>query len=335
MYNMNIKNSEIDIVVLWVDSEDAKWRTEFELYSSKLIDGDKDNIRFRDYNLIKYWFRGIEKFCPWARKVHFVTSGHYPNWLNLNNKRLNFVKHSDYIPSEFLPTFNSHVIELNLHRIKELSENFVYFNDDFFVIDHISDEHFFSGDIPNDCAIFSPIVPGGLSHILINNVEIINKYYHKSNVIKKDFWKWYSPKYGLNLLRTICLTPWPHFVGFKDTHLPVSFKKSTFVELWEKEPEIMEKTCFSKFRSNQDVSQYLVRYWQLVKGVFNPKNTMKYASYNVLSNSSLYEIKKVIEKQKKQIIIINDGDDIDFNYAKLELEKSFELILPEKSSFEN
>ncbi|MXC69255.1 glycosyl transferase, partial [Escherichia coli] len=69
MYNMNIKNSEIDIVVLWVDSEDAKWRTEFELYSSKLIDGDKDNIRFRDYNLIKYWFRGIEKFCPWARKV--------------------------------------------------------------------------------------------------------------------------------------------------------------------------------------------------------------------------------------------------------------------------
>ncbi|EFC4035751.1 glycosyl transferase, partial [Escherichia coli] len=45
MYNMNIKNSEIDIVVLWVDSEDAKWRTEFELYSSKLIDGDKDNIR--------------------------------------------------------------------------------------------------------------------------------------------------------------------------------------------------------------------------------------------------------------------------------------------------
>lgn len=97
----------------------------------------------------------------------------------------------------------------------------------------------------------------------------------------------------------------------------------------------MEKTCFSKFRSNQDVSQYLVRYWQLVKGVFNPKNTMKYASYNVLSNSSLYEIKQVIEKQKKQIIIINDGDDIDFNYAKLELEKSFELILPEKSSFEN
>ena len=41
--------------------------------------------------------------------------------------------HREIIEQEYLPTFNSHVIEANLHKIPNLSEHFIYFNDDVFV----------------------------------------------------------------------------------------------------------------------------------------------------------------------------------------------------------
>jgi hypothetical protein len=54
-----------------------------------------------------------------------------------------FVKHEDYIPKEYLPTFNANTIELNFHRIKELSEHFVYFNDDTFITNYMNESDFF------------------------------------------------------------------------------------------------------------------------------------------------------------------------------------------------
>jgi len=52
------------------------------------------------------------------------------------------VNHKDFIPEEYLPIFNSNAIELNMHKIKELSENFVYFNDDMFVLKEMKKEAF-------------------------------------------------------------------------------------------------------------------------------------------------------------------------------------------------
>ena len=70
-----------------------------------------------------------------------------PKWLNTNHPKLNIVKHSDYIPSQYLPTFNSHTIELNIHRIKGLSEFFVYFNDDMFLTRRAKPTEFFKNNL--------------------------------------------------------------------------------------------------------------------------------------------------------------------------------------------
>lgn len=59
-----------------------------------------------------------------------MTNGQVPEFLNHNNPKITLIKHSDYMPEKYLPTFNSNVIELNYHRITELSDNFVLFNDD-------------------------------------------------------------------------------------------------------------------------------------------------------------------------------------------------------------
>ena len=91
-----------------------------------------------------------EKFAPWVRYVFFITDDQKPEWLNMNHPKLKWIKHTDYIPEEYLPAFSSHVIEWNMHRIEDLSENFVYFNDDMFVIDKTSPEDFFRGGLPCD-----------------------------------------------------------------------------------------------------------------------------------------------------------------------------------------
>ena len=136
---------EIDFVVTWVDMDDPKWKEDFKKYSGK-IDNTKNEVseaRFRDYGFLKYWFRGVEKFAPWVRKVHFVTCGQKPEWLNENHPKLSLINHSDYIPEKYLPVFNSSLIEIYLHKIPGLADNFVYFNDDFFIINNIPKERFF------------------------------------------------------------------------------------------------------------------------------------------------------------------------------------------------
>ncbi|MEI3411918.1 MAG: hypothetical protein V8Q57_00820 [Blautia sp.] len=56
-------------------------------------------------------------------QIYFVTWGHLPNWLNISHPKLKVVRHEEFIPPDYLPTFSSNSIELNLHRIKGLSKD--------------------------------------------------------------------------------------------------------------------------------------------------------------------------------------------------------------------
>ena len=137
---------EIDFVITWVDMNDSKWQQDFVKYSNK-TENEKNSIsvaRFRDYGLLKFWFRGVEKFAPWVRKIHFVTCGQKPEWLDENHPKINHINHKDFIPNQFLPSYNSVVIERYLHKIPDLAEHFVYFNDDFYIINHVDKKSLFS-----------------------------------------------------------------------------------------------------------------------------------------------------------------------------------------------
>ena len=115
---MEEKNTNpIDFVIIWVDGNDKQWQAEKAKYDGKTVTNANSEVRFRDWDNLQYWFRGVEKFAPWVNKIHFVTWGHLPKWLDTTNPKLNIVNHKDYIPSKYLPTFNSHTIELNLSLI--------------------------------------------------------------------------------------------------------------------------------------------------------------------------------------------------------------------------
>ena len=327
------KNSAIDFVIPWVDGSDPIWLAKKQKFQPK-AQADAGINRYRDWETLKYWFRGVEKFAPWVHKVYFVTDGQVPNWLNRKHKKLSVINHEDYIPHQYLPTFSSHPIELNIHRIPNLSEQFVYFNDDLFLLRPVKSTIFFKNNLPCDDAILSPIIieeTSDAGKMCANDMGIINKHFEKKDVVRKFWRKWFNPVYGEQLLRTFCLMPWRHLVGFYNDHLPQAFLKSTFDSVWAAEPKVLNEICTHKFRDyNSDVNQWLMRYWQLCEGKFIPISPKRGVCYRDVCKDALFEIRR----QSYYMICINDNSETDFNLHKRELLNAFESILPEKSDFE-
>ena len=287
---------KIDFVILWVDDTDPDWLSLKSKYDDNKTGyyGSSD-IRYRDWNNLKYLFRGIEKNAPWVNKIYFITWGHLPKWLNTNHPKLQIVNHKDYIPEKYLPTFNSNTIELNLHRIPDLSEHFVLLNDDTFIIKKTEVSDFFRDGKPSDQFVLNAILPSPenpvIPHTNVNNTRIINKYFNKNKVIKENFTKVFTPRYGLKSIRTLLLSPWNKFVGFANPHLLQAHLKSTFELLWEKEYEELDATCLNKFRKYNDVNHWLMRYWNMCSGNFVPRNNQYGQYFNIP------------EKKKKLLII--------------------------------
>ena len=328
---------DIDFVITWVDMDDPKWKADFAKYSGK-IDNKKNEVseaRFRDHGFLKYWFRGGEKFAPWVRKVHFVTCGQKPEWLNVNHPKLSLVNHADYIPSKLLPVFNSSLIEIYLHKIPNLAENFVYFNDDFFIINNITKERFFKNGLPNDIAAFRYNSGMGLwSKCLKNNIEVINERFDKKTVLKRDHNKWFHPSYGKKANLTRLLKPYGKFATLITPHNAQPYLKSTFEEVWEYAGDRLTKVSKNRFRSPEDYTQELFRTWQICRSNFEPYNTYQDTKMYPLVLRSKQAIKAVYEQSYK-LICLNDNVHIR-NYDKVMagLEKAFDTILPDKSGFE-
>ena len=334
------KNAGIDFVITWVDGSDPEWIKEKNKYKSG---GSQDNSdsRYRNMDLLKYWFRAVELYAPWVRKIHFVTWGHYPEWLNTEHKKIRIVKHSDFIPEKYLPVFNSNPIEMNMHRIKGLSNHFVYFNDDMFITSPVKPSYFFYKGLPRDVAAmkaFSFIWPETkvTDFILANNMYVMNQHFDKRTTLKKNFKKWFSPSLGKYLFSNLLLMPWPYFTGMKPMHVAMSLKKDTYQELWEEEYELLDRTCRHRFRDMEDVNPWLVEFWQMAKGDFYPRKAkdVKYFSLSPDDREN-EEVYRAVKDSKYKLICINDGY-VDENYdnVKERLCSVMEQNFSQKSQFE-
>ena len=329
-------NNKIDFVLIWVDGADPEWRAEKSLYDGSAVSGNTD-VRFRDWDNLQYWFRGVEKFAPWVNRIHFVTWGHLPQWLDTSAPKLNIVNHKDFIPHEYLPTFNCNPIELNLHRISGLAEQFVYFNDDMFVTAPTEPEDFFINGHPCDtyglnCIFF---VEDSVGHINGSDLEQINNHFKSSKaVIRANRSKWYSRKNGFkNNIKTRMLSTWDWFPGFHYDHLPTCFLKSTYEEVWEKCTDALVQTCKCRFRSGLNVNQWLMKYWQLCKGISEPRREIGRVYH--LKDDEIPKALAAVEEGKHKLICLNDtAMTADFEETSRAVRESFEKLLPERSSFE-
>ena len=328
---------DIDFVITWVDMNDPKWQADFSKYSGRK-ENTKNGVseaRFRDNGFLRYWFRGVEKFAPWVRRIHFVTSGQKPEWLDESNPKINLVNHKDYIPEEFLPTYNSVVIERYIHRIPGLADHFVYFNDDFYIINTIAPTRFFRNGMPCDIAAFlyNPSWSQWYKRIK-NNLKIINRHFDKREVMRRDRDKWFHKSYGSKARWNYLLKPYGKFSTLRTPHKAQPYLKSTFEEVWAVAGKELTETSVNRFRALNDLTPELFRTWQICRGNFEP--------YNTYSDTKMFPLMvrprqavRAIYNQSYSLICLNDNVHIrNYDRVMADIRAAFESILPEKSGFE-
>lgn len=338
-----MEDYKIDFVIPWVDGNDKEWQATKEKYwlaegNTPHKDGNREE-RFRDWGNLKYWFRGVEKFTPWVNRIYFVTYGHVPEWLNVNHPQITVVRHEDYIDKKYLPVFQANPIEINFHKIKDLSEHFVYFNDDMFVISPMEKKDFFVNGKPREMASTYILTNNGaddtFQYMLFRMMGEINKHFDYHSSVKKNFSKWFTLKYKKHLLNNIILYRCHNVSGLQVPHVPSSLTKSTMNEVWNELMPELEDTCNHRFRNPRDITQYIFRYWAIMKGDFEPTNIFDYAAEFFVTDDNNQKLIETIVKQKKKMICINDTAALkDYKNASQKINGAFESILNEKSKFE-
>lgn len=334
--------ARIDFVIPWVDGADPDWISERDGYDKNREEDDPSNgdERYRDWGLLKYFFRSVVKNAPWVGTVHFLTWGHLPPWLNIAHPKINVVRHEEFIPAEFLPTFNSNVIELNAHRIEGLADHFVLFNDDLLILAPVREDEFFHHGLPRITAVLSA---AGVSrddwfYVPVNVASVLSDHFKPINCVLEHPLKWLSPCYGAGLFRTIPMLAYPRFKGFYEPHLCNSFLKETFDEVWSIERNELAKTCTHKFREVTDVSNWLMKDWQCAKGNFYPRPISFGKSFNfgIDFDSTLVEAEAYLRGRKGKVVCLNDGDLTleQYEVARTRIIACLDELFPDKCEFE-
>lgn len=291
----------MDIVITYVNGLDTEWQKDYEKHTNTPI----LEKRFRDWGTLKYLMRGIEKNMPFIRKVHLVVAreSQVPEWVNRNE--VNIVLHKDIIPAEHLPTFNCNPIEMHLHRIEGLDEEYIYFNDDIFPLKPCKATDFF---------VDGRATLGMSRHLFALNM--FKKICRNSNRIARK---------AIGLKPSVCF--------LRPQHICTPMLKSQCEELYQKvETEII--SSLTKTRSSNNLNQYMFLDYMYLRGMLiNKRMSKKHFSLGVASED---KIRKYIQSPKHSLVCINDVQmsEESYNEIRRTLLNTFEQVLPEKSRFE-
>lgn len=312
----------IDIVFTWVDGADPEWlkrkASALQIHDPELFtDSAIDAARFADHDELRYSLRSIEQFAPWVQKIWIVTAGQTPPWLNTSNPRIRVVDHEDIWPSpEGLPTFNSHAIEANLHRIPGLADYYLYFNDDVLLGRPIAPELFFH---PNGITKFfqsralvdfGPTLPGE----------------NASTTAAKNARELIQQAFGMTFSR-------------KFYHAPAPISRKIMNQAEERFPEAFQRTRESSFRTATDIapsgSMYLN--YAYAAGYAVP-GSIRYDYIDPATNDGRKRMEDVIRRRHLDVICVNDGATEQSIEEREETDRYIRLALarmfPVKSSFE-
>lgn len=141
---------KIDLVIPYVDNTDKVWQKIYLEYcnvyklKAKIVDLHTD--RYEDnLRLIDYQLKLINKNMPWVNKIYLLLMNREQAPQNLPSN-VEIVYHAKFIPQKYLPTFNSTTIEMFLWNIPNLSEHFIYANDDMLPLKPLKPSDFFTDD---------------------------------------------------------------------------------------------------------------------------------------------------------------------------------------------
>ena len=316
----------IDMVYTWVDGNDEKIiKEKQELLKEKNFTIESTHkARFFNNDELKYSLRSLEKFANWINKIYIVTNNQCPSWLNTQNPRVKIINHEEIMPQGSQPCYNSNAIEHCIKNIPNLSEHYLYGNDDCFFFDKVTPEFFFKKGKPicrfeknlftkstNDCLY---------RKFLLNSYKLIYDKYKKS---------------------------YPRF----PSHNIDAYKKSIVQECYETfKPEI-DRTIFSHLRKETDIQKSIYNSYALATKKAIEKRVSKIDSFLPLHLKILHYFLKIYKKDfvvyeanykfalwglinyRPTLFCINDGE-ITTDTDRKRVKGLLEALFPEKSEFE-
>lgn len=310
---------KIDLVYLWCDGNDAAWREKKLFWQKKYGNMAADVIgdsRFVSHDELKFSLRSVEMYMPWINHIFIVTDGQVPEWLNTDNPKISIVDHKEIMPADALPTFNSNAIEACLHNIPDLSEHFLFANDDMFVARPLEPEFFFA--------------PDGRPYIFLQPQNIytqsvyMQQIYHVQNLIKEKFGQDYP---------------------FEPHHNIDAYRLSDVKKCVQDFKEAFEETAHQRFREEQTMQRSIFGYYALATGngiLVTNKGRKKQHPYwhkteeKILISKYFGNLKNVQEwvlGKKCSLFCINDNEKLRYD-ERMWIKWALALLFPTVSSFE-
>lgn len=316
-----VPESDIDLVILWVDGTDKVWLDEkTEVIRTLDQTGTSSHAmgasRFENFDELRYNLRGVEMYAPWIRKVHLVVAGdQFPDYLKRDHPKLNVVRHTDIMSDTcVLPTYNSSVIESHIYKIKGLSERFLYANDDMFFASKVKESDFFRDGKP----IFY-----NQDTVVVNAKKYVSEYQR----CIADAVKLVDSRFGTKPRKS-------------QTHFIKPFTVSLMRETYETFSYKMETFMGDQFRGkNEIIFPQLCMSYGMEKGMVVPVTMTFFKAYAVNFTDNTYEfaLKYAFSRLMSPspiMVCMND----DSSHTKPSVDRMVASILksryPEPSSYE-
>lgn len=243
---------DIDYVIAWVDGQDPKHiqaRKEFAPASSRIHYEATTEERFHDNGEIYYHIASIIKYAPFIRRVFIITDNQKPAYLDSFAKEglcepsfLKIVSHDEIFAGldAVRPTFNARAIEAVLWRIPELSEHFIYANDDFFLNAPQRELDFYRDGFPVLQGTMEPSENKRLKYRLRKLFSRVSSYQYSFPKYRMAQWK------GAVLAGVT-----GSFLNVH--HYPHPLRRSTFEDFFSENNDILRKQISYRYR---DVAQF-------------------------------------------------------------------------------
>ena len=292
----------MDIIITYVNGLDPEWQEDYaNCIGTKVL-----TKRYRDWGTLPYLLRGIAECMPFVQNVFLVVAreSQVPTWINRETVRV--VHHCDFIPEQFLPTFNSTAIEMFMHRIEGLSEEFIYFNDDFF-----------------------PLMPCQPTDFFQNGKTAICLEYHLctfNNLFRVQ------TKRSDRLAR-VAAGVRPKIFYIRPQHTCAPMLKSVCEELYEKRSEDI-LSSITPLRTRQNYNQYVFTDFAFFTGhTFIQRISNRHLS---LSIATVKRITESIVRPGSKLVCINDVNMQEEKFQRIHacLHSAFQTRFPKKSRFE-
>jgi stealth protein CR2/Stealth-like protein len=282
----------IDVVYTWVDGSDPEWRArrdraKMRVPVERLNPLAANESRYLSRDELRYSLRSLHLFAPWVNHVWVVTDRQVPRWLDRTHPRVTVVDHrSVFADPTALPSFNSHAIESQLHRIPGLSEHFLYFNDDVLLGRPVVPHLFFH--------------PSGLSKVFPSNATI--------DPLPPSVADAPVNAAGKNN-RELLLKRFGSRVTQKMKHCPHALRRSVIEEIERIFQGELTATMHHQFRHPEDVSLTSAFYqnYGLITGAA-AVGEIRYMYTDLNAPETPYRMRIALARRDYDVLCLNDTD---------------------------